>query len=116
MTITLKSPPSIFQYESKKRGRKPKYRKMKDKPLPIAFTERRVSEEIPTVDVVTPTKISSSPPPTLIDHNRKRKISITMNSDRNERKKKKSISIPSPEIIHEYQDISYSDRYETEDF
>jgi len=110
MTITLKSPPSILRQESKKRGRKPKYRKIQDKPLPIKSTERRVSEEIPPMDVLTPIKIPSPPP--LIEketnNNRKRKISITINSI-NEKKKKKSL--PSPEIINEYQDVTYSDRY-----
>jgi hypothetical protein len=110
MTITLKSPPSIIQQESKKRGRKPKYRTIQDKPLPIISTERRVSEEIPPMNILIPTQISSPP---LIEkepnNNRKRKISITINSNLNERKKKKSM--PSPEIINEYLDISYSDRY-----
>jgi hypothetical protein len=95
MTITLKSPPSIFQRQSKKRGRKPKHRKIQDKPLPIAFTERRVSEEIPPADIPIPTKISSPP---IINNNRKRKrIQI--------------ISTPSPEIFYDDQDLSYSDRY-----
>jgi hypothetical protein len=102
-TITLKSPPSIFQRQSKKRGRKAKHRKIQDKPLPLISTERRVSEEIPAVDTPIPTQISSSP---LITNKRKRKISPV-----NERKKKQIISIPSPEIIYDDQDLSYSDRY-----
>jgi len=112
MTITLKSPPSIIQQESKKRGRKPKYRTIQDKPLPITSTERRVSEEIPPVSVLIPTTILSSPSiEKEINNNRKRKSSITINSNRNEKKKKDFISLPSPEIINDYQDISYSDRY-----
>lgn len=102
MTITLKSPPSIFQQETRKRGRKPKHKKIQDKPLPITCTERRVSEEIPAVEVLTPIQISS--PPVIEKESRKRKISITI-----EKKKKKSI--PSPEIINQHEDITYSDRY-----
>jgi len=63
------------------------------------------------MNIVTPTKISS--PPLIekeINNNRKRKISITINSNINERKKKKIVPLLSPEIINEYQDISYSDR------
>lgn len=98
MTITLKSPPSIFQHESKKRGRRPK-----EKPLPITSTERRVSEEIPPVEILTPIQILSSPPPLIVEkeinNNRKRKISITLDT-------KKRRSIPSPEIIHDNQSMN----------
>ena len=109
MTINLNSPLFTPHQESRKRGRKPKDKKMKDKPLPITSTERRVSEEIPPVVILTSPQI---PSPSFIENevnnnNRKRKTSITINSNINERKKKKIVS---PEISSEYQDVSFSDR------
>ncbi|CAF4336073.1 unnamed protein product [Rotaria sp. Silwood2] len=121
IAITLKSPPSTTEPEFKTRGRKPKYKKLKDKPLPITSVERRVSEEIPPVVikesmiVLTPTEIPSLPiveneMDNNTNNNRKRKISTTINSNINDRQKRKFVPSPSPEFNNEYQDIAHSDR------
>jgi len=109
MTINLNSPLCTPQQESRKRGRKPKHKKIKDKPLPIISTERRVSEEIPPAVILPSSPLIEKQVNNNNDY-RKRKLSITINSNINERKKKKIVPLLSPEIINEYQDISYSDR------
>ncbi|CAF3874447.1 unnamed protein product [Rotaria sp. Silwood1] len=118
IAITLKSPPSITEQEIKTRGRKSKYKKLKDKPLPIISVERRVSEEIPPVDIKESMIVSTSTEislPSIVENeinnnnNRKRKKSATINLNINERKKKKFIQSPSPEFSNEYQDIAHSD-------
>lgn len=96
--------PSIFQRQSKKRGRRSKHNRLREEPALIKPTERRVSEEIPTVDTPIPTKIS---PPILINNSRKRRNSFNVQ----ERKKKPIVSVPSPEIVFEDRDLSVSDRY-----
>jgi hypothetical protein len=88
----------------KKRGRKPKHRKVHSRPLPLTSVERRVSEEIPPVIVKEPVVILT-PTEIPLNNNRKRKT-----SDIKEGKKRRFISSPSPELIYDYQDISYSDR------
>ena len=112
MTITLKSPPVFPHQESRKRGRRSKHKIIINKPLPIAFTSRRVSEEIPDVAIKEP--IVVTPPPLtekqINTNNRKRKTSITIHTNTNERNTKRFISSPSPEFSNEYQDIPYSDR------
>ncbi|UJR22985.1 hypothetical protein I4U23_026012 [Adineta vaga] len=109
MTIKLNSPISTFEHDSRKRGRRLKHKHNREKPRAITSIERRVSEEIPAVVILT------SPPTekevnnnTII--NRKRKPSITIHSQVSETKKKKIILPLSPEIItNESQDLSYSD-------
>ncbi|CAF4825327.1 unnamed protein product, partial [Rotaria magnacalcarata] len=59
-TITLKSPISTGKQEFRTRGRRPKHRKLKDKPAPIISMERRVSEEIPPVVINEPTPVLKS--------------------------------------------------------
>ena len=96
--------PSIFQRQSKKRGRRSKHHRLREEPALIKPSERRVSEEIPPADIPIPTEISS---PILINNTRKRRNSFNVQ----ERKKKTIVSVPSPEISFEDGDPSVSDRY-----
>lgn len=92
--------PSIFQRQSKKRERRSKRTRIEEKPAIIHPSKRRVSEEIPPVDIPIPTEI-------LVNNNRKRPST----SNTQERKKKYIVSMPSPEIEFEEQNLSMSDRY-----
>ncbi|CAF3258220.1 unnamed protein product [Rotaria socialis] len=119
-TITLKSPISTGKQEFRTRGRRPKHRKLKDKSAPIISMERRVSEEIPPVVINEPTpvlkstEVPSSASSSSIEYEttnyRKRKISLTINTNIDERKKKKILPPPpSPEFINEYEETVVSD-------
>ncbi|CAF1362506.1 unnamed protein product, partial [Adineta ricciae] len=110
MTIKLNSPVSTSEHDSGKRRQRSKQKHNKERPQPIALTERRVSEEIPAVVI-----LQSPPPPREVNNNtidsQKRKISVTVHSAVPERKRKKLIILPlSPELAsNESQDLSCSD-------
>ena len=97
--------PSIFQRHSKKRGRRSKRSRMEEKPAVIDSSKRRVSEEIPAVEIPIPTEII---PAKLVTHNH-RKRPNSANTD--ERRTKRMASIPSPEMVFEDQELSISERY-----
>lgn len=111
---TVQSPVPVVEQEIRTRGRRPKHKKLNDKPAPIAKMERRVSEEIPPVMIQesTPiqTKVEESSTDNEIYSGRKRKISLTINTNVDERKKRKIITPPSPEFFNEYQEMIHSER------
>jgi len=135
VTITLKSPPSTRRRDSiinqstsvitKKPKQNDKNLRNDNKSVSTITSERRVSEETEelsplvirkSIVVLTPTKIPIPSPP-LIDkdknliNTRKRKPSLTTNTNAVEKKKKRIVSSASPEIINHTEDISDAERY-----